>query len=434
MVYVPPQYQFYVQNAADYLGIPYDVVAEQIYTESRFDPTAVSPAGAEGIAQFEPGTFSSYGAGSPFNVDEAFSAYKNYMKHLLSVEGGSVKNALAAYNAGEGNIQAGMGYATGILNNSGQSDSLTAGGGSTSSSSSTSSGNQPAQATIDPQTLAVQYGFTKAFLDANPELKKIFDQAVAGQWTTDRFTAALQGTKWFKSHSSDERTWLLLLSTDPASAGQQWNQAYSHLRQLLSAQGSYYPIDEKTFNTLMYNIVAKKWTDQQVQLVGGQYVRLVNGRMTGDAQTQYADALNYAYTQGVTMSDSWYQTQIRKVEQGLLTADDLKAAIKNQAIAQFPGFSQQIQGGQTVQDLASPYIQQMANILEVNGNALSAFDPTIKKALTYKDPTSGQTTGQPLWQFENTLRQDPRWLQTNNARDSMMTAAHGILQEFGMSI
>jgi hypothetical protein len=125
---------------------------------------------------------------------------------------------------------------------------------------------------------------------------------------------------------------------------------------------------------------------------------------------------------------------VRNIERGTASFADLQQGIRNQAKAQYSQFSQQIDGGQTIQDLASPYIQQMGNILEVNPQTLSAFDPTIKAALSYKDPSTGQTGSQPLWQFENSLRQDPRWLQTNNARDSMMSTAHGILQAFGFSI
>jgi hypothetical protein len=157
--------------------------------------------------------------------------------------------------------------------------------------------------------------------------------------------------------------------------------------------------------------------------------------MYGDAETQYSNGLQYAYSMGVTMSNDWYSQQVRNIERGIGTFADLQQGIRQQAIAQFPQFSQQINGGQTVQDLASPYISEMGNILEVNSQTLSAFDPTIKKALTYKDPTTGITGAQPIWQFDNSLREnDPRWLQTNNARDSMMTAAHGVLQSFGFSI
>lgn len=126
---VPPQYVSYVNQAAAATGLPASVVAAQINNESGFNPNAVSPAGAQGIAQFEPGTFSSYGSGSPFNASDSFKAYSNYMKALLKQFGGNIQNALAAYNAGPGNIGAGMGYARTILSNAGVSSGARAGPG-----------------------------------------------------------------------------------------------------------------------------------------------------------------------------------------------------------------------------------------------------------------------------------------------------------------
>lgn len=128
-VTVPAQYQPYINQAAQATGLPASVVAAQIQTESGYNPNAVSPAGAEGIAQFLPGTFASYGSGSPFNVADAFNAYENYMSALLKEENGNITNALAAYNAGPGNLSAGMGYATSILSLAGQPGGGTASGG-----------------------------------------------------------------------------------------------------------------------------------------------------------------------------------------------------------------------------------------------------------------------------------------------------------------
>lgn len=134
MTAVPSQYQSYVTAAAKATGIPEAVVAAQIEAESSFNPNAVSPAGAEGIAQFEPGTFAAYGSGSPFDVGDAFAAYAKYMSALLKQEGGDVRKALEAYNAGPGNLPAGSGYANLILQNADTGDSTVSSGSSTPSS------------------------------------------------------------------------------------------------------------------------------------------------------------------------------------------------------------------------------------------------------------------------------------------------------------
>ena len=130
-IQVPPQYQADVQSAARAAGLPVAVVAAQISAESGFNANAVSPTGAQGIAQFEPGTWAQWGHGSPFNPAAAFPAYAAFMRSLLRQFGGSIRDALAAYNAGPGNLAAGYGYADSILAAAGQPGSATssAGGG-----------------------------------------------------------------------------------------------------------------------------------------------------------------------------------------------------------------------------------------------------------------------------------------------------------------
>lgn len=120
-VSIPSQYRGYVTAAADALGVPEQLVAAQIATESSWNPEAKSPAGALGIAQFEPGTFAEYGpkGGSPYNVKDAFAAYTSYMSALLKQENGSIQKALEAYNAGPGDLPAGATYASMIMKKAG---------------------------------------------------------------------------------------------------------------------------------------------------------------------------------------------------------------------------------------------------------------------------------------------------------------------------
>jgi hypothetical protein len=155
---IPAQYAPLIQNAAAQLGLPVDVVAAQIQTESGFNPDATSPTGAQGLAQFEPGTWATYGTGSPTDPTAAMNAYVKYMSVLLQQFGGNVQNALAAYNAGPGNISAGMGYATGILSEAGQGSNITASGG-TGTTGTASAASSPQTS----QTVAEGGGSTCAF-------------------------------------------------------------------------------------------------------------------------------------------------------------------------------------------------------------------------------------------------------------------------------
>ena len=92
-----------IEREADRHGLPRDFFARLIFKESRFDPGAVSPAGAEGIAQFMPGTASLRGLDDSFDIDKALPASAKYLGELKTGFG-NLGLAAAAYNAGEARV------------------------------------------------------------------------------------------------------------------------------------------------------------------------------------------------------------------------------------------------------------------------------------------------------------------------------------------
>lgn len=115
MVNVPSFAVPYIKAASAGTGLSFNLVACQVNAESGFNANAISPAGAEGPYQFLPSTFRSVASGSPFNWHDSTIAYIVYMTQLLKEFRYNVRDALAAYNAGPGNIGAGFGYADGII-------------------------------------------------------------------------------------------------------------------------------------------------------------------------------------------------------------------------------------------------------------------------------------------------------------------------------
>lgn len=90
-------------------GLPQEFLARLIWKESLFDPGAVSPVGAQGIAQFMPGTAALRGLADPFDVPTAIAASAAYLADLRKGFG-NLGLAAAAYNAGE---DAAAGYIAG---------------------------------------------------------------------------------------------------------------------------------------------------------------------------------------------------------------------------------------------------------------------------------------------------------------------------------
>lgn len=109
---VPNGWAPLIQDAADEAGIPAAVLAAQIETESNWRPDARSPVGAQGLAQFMPGTWSTYGrGGDPFDPEDAIAAQGRFLGHLMDqaeasdIKGDPLELALAGYNAGFGAVQ-----------------------------------------------------------------------------------------------------------------------------------------------------------------------------------------------------------------------------------------------------------------------------------------------------------------------------------------
>jgi hypothetical protein len=103
--FVPPRFRDPLVTAASKWNVSAALLAAQLMAESNFDPFAQSPAGAEGIAQFMPGTAASYGLADPFDPVEAIDAQAHLMSDLIH-QFGSPELALAAYNAGPAPVEA----------------------------------------------------------------------------------------------------------------------------------------------------------------------------------------------------------------------------------------------------------------------------------------------------------------------------------------
>ena len=104
-LFVPPALHEPIVRASQRWNVGAALLAAQLYAESGFNPFARSPAGAQGIAQFMPGTAAAYRLDDPFDVAAAIDAQAHLMRDLLR-RFGSVPLALAAYNAGPGAVEA----------------------------------------------------------------------------------------------------------------------------------------------------------------------------------------------------------------------------------------------------------------------------------------------------------------------------------------
>lgn len=101
----PAAFELLAEAAATRHGIGIDFFKRLIQQESNYNPNAISRAGAQGIAQFMPGTAVMMGLDDPFDPGKALPKSAELLA-LLHRRLGNQGLAAAAYNAGEGRVRA----------------------------------------------------------------------------------------------------------------------------------------------------------------------------------------------------------------------------------------------------------------------------------------------------------------------------------------
>lgn len=278
--------------------------------------------------------------------------------------------------------------------------------------------------------LAETYGYSVAFFNSFPELKKLLNRATKEQMDAQLFQAELKNTKWWRTTQDSLRKVEAMKKIDPATYKATIAASKEAASQLAVKMGAV--LSDKALSRLATNIVSYGWNDAQIQSFMGNYIKFNDKHVLGGLAGQaYQQLRAEAYDNGVKMSDQTLKNAAAYVVKGVSTMEEQQGNIRGIAMGLYPAYADQIKAGQKMTDIASPYVQSMAKIMELPESDVDMFNPKIRQAMQ-RAGQDGRPSPMSITDFENMLRSSQDWTRTRNAANTVMGVGRQVLRDMGL--
>jgi hypothetical protein len=276
-------------------------------------------------------------------------------------------------------------------------------------------------------------GFSGAVLKAFPELGRMFKTAIENKWSADKFKVEVQKTGWYMSRTDAQRSWDLLEKNDPKTFTSDLDSKAAQITARAAEIGV--PISAARALTLARMSGRNGFEpEQDASLLGAEFhydpTQAYGGLIGDHLQALDRSASDYMVDVTADGRKKWAE-QFAKNQSDPVKFEEWA---KRQAKAKYAHLSDQLDTGMTMRQIADPIKAAMANVLEVDPSAISDNDNFVQSALSYRGSEGNGALGlMPASEQLKSLKRDPRWLKTNNAKISMMSAARTLTDMFGVS-
>ena len=278
----------------------------------------------------------------------------------------------------------------------------------------------------NPQ-FAEQIQMLLALKGIDSKLEEAWQAYLAGRY--DDMQAAILASNFYQNNNSVARSRLQAKASQPGAYADGLNKYGLATRKSLVASGL--KMDAKLFEGLASKAYDSGMDENQLKelIVNSGLVTGYGGAVLGDTSA----LKSYANSFGVNkyLDDKYWAQKSQDLFLGKTTTEDIEDEVRNLAASAFPGYSDQIKAGISVDSLASAYKGAIASVLEKDADSVTFEDPRLRAALQYVGP-DGKPAVKPLWQFERELRMTPEWELTNNARTTVDNLTYKALSDMGL--
>jgi hypothetical protein len=276
----------------------------------------------------------------------------------------------------------------------------------------------------------------------DPDLRTLFDEAIRKGWDEGTFLSELKKTDWWKDPKKGV-SWRQAFELEFNNPPGVWQESLSKAKQKIRdmADDLYnIQISEDVLDKIARRFYYQGWnTDERglkvwlagqfgQQLTGG--TELTPGGALLDVERTLSDAVR---EYGLTRDADWASRTAQQIlnPDSNYDEDDAWNELIAEAESKYPVFAGRLSKDRSVRDLASGYIGELSQMLELRDpSSVDLNDPLLKRAFTSLDEKN-QPRLMPLWEFNQQIKKDERWQLTNNALNTYSSIGSDLARMMG---
>jgi hypothetical protein len=295
---------------------------------------------------------------------------------------------------------------------------------------------------VNPKQYLSELGFAMELINSDPSLQEFIVRVRDYMKKNENRTPTAyeldgikQGIEWFEKYNSDQEE-ARMEQADPRRKDD-FERSLKLKKDSIIALSRNYGVefDDAFLTGLALDSRLNNLTEQEIQERFAPILEktIVEGRDIGGRAAEFErEVVQWSLRNGLQLSGNSVAKYVAAGVEGKSTIEDIKNDLRRTYLSgSYPAWSDRIMQGDDPADIAAPYKQRMARLLEVDEDQIDLNDALLQKAMQGVG-ADGKPSVTPLYAFDREIRQDDRWQYTDNAMDTYAKVGTNLLQMFGL--
>ena len=294
---------------------------------------------------------------------------------------------------------------------------------------------------VSPKQYLAELGYAMELINSDPSLQefivRVRDYMKKNENRTPtsyELDGIKSGIEWFEKYNADQE--LARMEQSDPRRKEDFDRSLKLKKDSIIALSRNYGVefDDAFLTGLALDSRLNNLSEQEIQERFTPFLEkaIVEGADLGGRAAEFErGVVQWAQKNGLQLSGNSVAKYVAAGVEGRSTLDDIKNDLRRTYLSgSYPAWSDRIMQGDDPADIAAPYKQRMARLLEVEEDDIDLNDTLLQKAMQGVG-ADGKPSVTPLYVFEKQIREDPRWQTTNNAYENYTKVGTDLLKMFG---